>query len=93
MSRINDCFTCCYYAWDFHLVCAVHPTGPENKTCDDFERDPETEAILYKDFLGVGEPVEQNGTINNPWHRDPEENWAPPGTKYVDGELVFVEEN
>ncbi|WP_413167962.1 hypothetical protein ACL6C3_14740 [Capilliphycus salinus ALCB114379] len=66
MSRINDCYTCCYYAWDFHLVCAVHPTEPNDETCEDFESDPETEAILYKDFLGVGEPVEVGGVINNP---------------------------
>lgn len=90
--RIDDCFTCRYYSWDFHLVCAVHPTGPENETCKDFDHDPETEAILYEDFLGVGEAVEENGSINNPWHPDPDENWSPPGTKYVDGELVFVED-
>ncbi|MEB3282153.1 MAG: hypothetical protein VKK42_24875 [Lyngbya sp.] len=75
------------------MACAVHPTGPNDETCEDFESDPETEAILYKDFLGVGEPVEVDGAINNLWHCDPEENWAPPGTKYVDGELVFVEED
>ncbi len=39
----------------------------------------------------MGEAVEENGSINNPWHPDPEENWSPPGTKYVDGELVFIE--
>lgn len=49
---------------------------------------PETEAILYKDFPGVDEPVKVGGAINNPWHRDPEENWVSPRTKYVDGELV-----
>lgn len=85
--RIDDCFTCRYYAWDFHLVCAVHPTGPEDEICNDFDHDPETEAILYQDFLGVGEAVDD--TINNPWHPNPEENWSPPGTKYVDRELVF----
>jgi len=93
MPRIDDCYTCRYYAWDFHLVCTVHPSEPDDETCDDFESDPETEAILYQDFLGLGEPVEEDDTINNPWHCDPEENWAPPGTKYVDGELVFVEED
>ncbi|MFY7805775.1 MAG: hypothetical protein ACOVQ7_20395 [Limnoraphis robusta] len=66
---------------------------PDDETCEDFDHDPETEGIVYRDFLGVGEPVEVGGTINNPWHCDPEENWAPPGTKYVDGELVFVEED
>ena len=43
--------------------------------------------------MGIGEAVEVDDTINNPWHSDPEENWSPPGTKYVDGELVFVEED
>lgn len=90
MPRIDDCFTCRYYSWDFHLVCAVHPTGPENESCNDFDHDPETEAILYRDFLGVSE-AEVDDTINNPWHPDPEENCSPPGTKYVDGELVFVD--
>ncbi|MGB3405451.1 MAG: hypothetical protein WBA77_22390 [Microcoleaceae cyanobacterium] len=41
--------------------------------------------------LGVGE-AEVDDTINNPWHPDPDENWSPPGTKYVDGELVFIED-
>lgn len=91
MHRIDDCFTCRYYSWDCHLVCAVHPTGPEGETCDDFEHDPETEAILYQDFMGMGESVEIEDTINNPWHPDPEQNWAPPGTRYVNGDVVFVE--
>lgn len=88
MHRINDCFTCCYYAWDYHLVCAVHPTGLDDESCDDFESDPGTEGIVYRDFLGLGEL-----DADNPWHSNPEENWAPPGTKYVDGELVFIEED
>ncbi len=85
MPRIDDCYICRYYAWDFHLVCAVHPSGPDDETCEDFERDPETEAILYRDFLGLGEPVEQNGAINNPWHCDPEENWRRQGRSMLMG--------
>ncbi|MGB3533792.1 MAG: hypothetical protein WBA13_09780 [Microcoleaceae cyanobacterium] len=88
---MNNCSKCLNYSWTHYLVCAVHPTGPEHESCDDFDPDPETEAILYKDFLGIGE-AEIDDMINNPWHRDPEKNWSPPGTKYVDGELVFIED-
>ncbi len=43
----------------------------------------------FRDFLGVVEPLEVNGSINNPYHPDPEENWSPPGTRYINGELVL----
>lgn len=93
MPRINDCISCRYYAWDYNLVCAVHPTGPDGKTCNDYEFDPEQTGRKFLDFLGLGESVEMDGTINNPWSEESEENWSPPGTKYINGELVLIRES
>ena len=72
------CEDCGYYADSPYLVCALHPTGPEDN-CPDYE-----DAVGEATLLPFDEPYE------NPWHSDPEENWAPPGTKYVNGELIFV---
>jgi len=44
------------------------------------------------DFLGLGEPVEMNDAVNNPWSEEPADNWSPPGTKYINGELVLIRE-
>lgn len=85
---VDDCFRCRYYSWTHYLVCAVHPSGVDGDACPDFESDPTADAVQYRDFLGLGEDAEP---IDNPWHPDPDENWAPPGTRYVDGELEFVE--
>ncbi|WP_293065482.1 hypothetical protein [Okeania sp. SIO2B3] len=87
--NIKECEYCIYNAWHDLIVCALHPKGPNDKNCPDFKTDPELEGKNFRDFLAVGEPVEINGSINNPYHPDPEENWSPPGTCYVNGELVF----
>jgi hypothetical protein len=73
------CEDCSYYADSPHLVCAVHPTGPVEADCPDYE-DAVGETVQY--------PLDT--PYQNPWHPDPEENWSPPGTRYVNGELVFV---
>ena len=96
MPRINDCISCLYYAWDYNLVCAVHPTGPDGKTCTDYECNAEQTGRKFLDFLGLGESGESgefgeiNGAVNNPWSEEPEDNWSPPGTKYINGELVLI---
>ena len=92
MPRIGDCICCRYYAWDYHFVCAVHPTGPDGKTCTDYQFDAEQTGKKFIDFLGLGEPDEIDGVINNPWSEEPEDNWSPPGTKYINGELVLIRE-
>lgn len=73
------CEDCGYYADSTYLVCALHPTGPVELDCSDYE-DAVREAVQL--------PLDKS--YENPWHPDPEENWSPLGTKYVDGELVFV---
>jgi hypothetical protein len=55
MSRINDCLSCQYYAWDYHLVCAPYPTGPDGKTCTDYECDVELVSISSWLDLGLRE--------------------------------------
>jgi hypothetical protein len=92
MPRINDCICCRYYAWDCHLVCALHPSGPDGKTCSDYQFDAEQTGRKFLDFLGLGEPVEINDAVNNPWSEEPADNWSPPGTKYINGELVLIQE-
>ena len=37
MTEIPDCDRCRLYAHSPYLVCSIHPTGPENDTCTDFE--------------------------------------------------------
>ena len=37
------------------------------------------------------EPLEINGSINNPYYPEPDMNWSPTGTDYVNGELVMKE--
>jgi hypothetical protein len=53
MPKIPDCDLCLYNARDYHIVCAVHPTGPMGNTCPDFEVDPELEGKRFVDFLGL----------------------------------------
>ncbi|MEG4521085.1 MULTISPECIES: hypothetical protein [unclassified Microcoleus] len=42
MPKIHECDRCQLYARNPHLVCAVHPTGPDTDTCIDFRADPNT---------------------------------------------------
>ncbi|MEG4407207.1 hypothetical protein [Microcoleus sp. MON2_D5] len=42
MPKIPECDRCLLYARNPHLVCAVHPTGPNTNTCIDFREDPNT---------------------------------------------------
>ncbi len=42
MPKIPECDRCILYARDPHLVCAVHPAGPNTDTCPDFREDPNT---------------------------------------------------
>ena len=90
MKNVN-CEYCIYNARHYSMVCALHPSGPSEKNCPDFKKDPELEGKNFRDFLNIGEPIEVNGSINNPYHPEPEENWSPPGYQYVNGELQPLE--
>lgn len=87
MPKLHQCNTCRYCTHHYALVCALHPDGVEGNVCADYEVDPTLEGECFIDFLGLGVPAEIDGIINNPWCPDPEENWAPDGWMYVNGEL------
>jgi hypothetical protein len=36
MGRIAECSYCQFFARSQHLVCALHPSGPEGETCADY---------------------------------------------------------
>jgi hypothetical protein len=44
MPKIPECDRCLLYARNPHLVCAVHPAGPNTNTCLDFRADPNAAA-------------------------------------------------
>lgn len=35
---MSDCQDCSYYAGSEHLICAVHPAGPQLHPCPDFQQ-------------------------------------------------------
>ena len=93
MKNMNreECQYCIYNAHHYTIVCALHPSGVKTEKCPDFKQDPELKGKNFRDFLGIGEPAEINGSINNPFDPEPEENWSPPGYQYVNGELEPIE--
>jgi len=42
MPKLPECSRCLLYARNRHLVCAVHPAGPNTDTGPDFREDPNT---------------------------------------------------
>ncbi|MCT7975246.1 hypothetical protein [Laspinema olomoucense] len=95
MPQLPECNSCRYHAHHYLLVCALHPSGPPSgpspETCLDYDPDPSLIDRPFQDFLGLGEPVDFEAPINNPYHDDPEENWAPAGWQFVEGELRRVD--
>lgn len=93
MPRIPDCDLCRYCAHDYHLVCALHPAGPTNDNCSDYQPDPELENISFQDFLGLQhqqrENIEADEPYSNPYSLNPnDEQWEPEGASYYNGELI-----
>lgn len=43
MPKLPECNSCLLYSHNPHLVCAVHPAGPEGDTCLDYRLDPNAE--------------------------------------------------
>ena len=44
MPKLPECDRCLLFARNPHLICAVHPTGPNTNTCIDFRENPNAEA-------------------------------------------------
>ncbi|MEG3941921.1 MULTISPECIES: hypothetical protein [unclassified Microcoleus] len=43
MPKLPECDRCLLFAHNPHLVCAVHPAGPNTNTCIDFRENPDAE--------------------------------------------------
>jgi hypothetical protein len=53
MPKLPECDRCQLYAYNPHLVCAVHPTGVEGNHCPDFEPDPNAQPDEQWEPLGA----------------------------------------
>jgi hypothetical protein len=40
MPKLKKCDRCQFYAHNPHIICAVHPSGVNSDSCQDFEEDP-----------------------------------------------------
>lgn len=90
MPKLPLCDRCLLCAHDYHVVCAVHPSGPEGDSCLDFRPDPDLEGKHFVDFLGLGEQPRDDESYSNPFDLDPdEEQWEPEGARFINGELVI----
>ncbi|MEZ2224708.1 MAG: hypothetical protein ACBR50_00320 [Microcoleus sp.] len=43
MPKLPECDRCLLYGRNPHIICAVHPAGPNGDTCPDFREDPNAE--------------------------------------------------
>lgn len=94
MPKISECDGCFYYSHHYLLVCSLHPEGVEGGFCPDYTADPEVAGKRFQDFLGIewsdgSEYDDLELSINNPFSLEPDENWTPEGTRFVNGELVI----
>ncbi len=91
MPKLPEYHSCRYNAHHYALVCAPHPSGPTEETCKDYDPGTSLIHIPFQDFLELGEPVEIEAPITNPYTDEPEENWAPDGWQFIEGKLLRVE--
>jgi len=88
MRKLPECARCLLCAHDPHLICAVHPAGPEGDSCPDFRPVSNAESRRFEDFLGLqtGEELED---YENPFDLNPnKELWEPENASYYNGELI-----
>jgi len=90
MHKIPDCDRCLFCAYDPHIVCAIHPSGPHSRNCIDFRPDPDLEGKRFVDFLGLEYQQRDNEPYSNSYDLEPNrELWEPAGASYYNGELVI----
>lgn len=81
---------CLFCAHDYHIVCALYPTGVSIDSCLDFRPAPELEGKHFRDFLGVRSRQRDDEPYSNPHEEDSgEEQWEPEGASYYNGELIL----
>ncbi|HEY9780947.1 MAG TPA: hypothetical protein V6D09_12510 [Leptolyngbyaceae cyanobacterium] len=93
MPKLPLCDRCLFCAHDYHVVCALHPSGIDGDSCLDFRLNPELEGKHFKDFLGLRSQRRDDDPYSNPHElEDPDEElWEPAGASYYNGELVLQE--
>lgn len=91
MPKLPECNGCMFHSHDYHIVCAIHPTGVEGDSCLDFRPDPELEGKHFRDFLGVRSRQQDDEPYSNPcdYLDDNEELWEPATASYYNGELIL----
>jgi predicted RNA-binding Zn-ribbon protein involved in translation (DUF1610 family) len=77
VAKILHCERCRFNARDYHLVCALHPTGPTSDTCLDFEADSKPEGRCFIDLLGL---LQRQTEIDQ---------WEPEGASFYNGQLIL----
>lgn len=82
MPKLPLCHRCLFCAHDYHVVCALHPTGVEDDSCPDFTPNPEIVDKRYEDFLNLLAVVEDESVLDR-------ELWHPIGTRFIGQELVI----
>jgi len=58
MPKIPECYRCQLYSLTLHLVCAIHPSGPETDKCLDFA--PNATAAIANEDDDLWFPVEDS---------------------------------
>jgi hypothetical protein len=91
MPKLPECDRCLLYSWDYHLACAIHPTGVEGDSCLDFRPNPELEGKHFRDFLKLRLRQQDDEPYSNPhdYLDDDQELWEPTGVSYYAGELIL----
>ncbi len=90
MPKLPLCDRCLFCAHDNHIVCAIHPTGMEGDTCQDFCPNPELEGKHFRDFLCLRERRDSEPYSNSHDYLDDDgELWEPEQASYYDGELIL----
>lgn len=81
MPKIPECDRCRFYTHNYHLVCTLHPGGPDGDTCLDFEADlEEVKGRIFVDFLGLQRQA----------NLEPDEElWEPKGVVFYNRELIL----
>ena len=70
MPKLPECDRCLLYARNPHLVCAVHPAGPNTNTCLDFRADPNAAAEELWELEGAS-------YYNGELILQPQQRWTP----------------
>jgi len=63
MPKLPDCDRCQRYSFTPHLICAIHPTGPDSAECWDFAPNAATAIASDEDELRFPGAASYNGEL------------------------------